>query len=249
MGGPIISRAIATSRKTSATNVEKLDISPTVCRSRPKQNSNFTRHNSRHHRNSQLKAKWINAEKTEDIEEVPLYTIRKRASHHITVDVSVNDKLLLMEVDTGAAVSVISESTQKGMFPDATLHPTSVLLKTYSGEQLAIMGELQTQVQYKDQTKVLNLLVVEGDGPSLLGRDWLKHIQLDWKQISTIVQETHGTLNALLQTHAELFTDKLGTANSFQVHLQVQPDSQPKFCKARPVPFAIKSAIAQNLID
>ena len=92
-----------------------------------------------------------------------------------------------MEVDTGAAVSIISENTQKRMFPEATLHPTSVLLKTYSGERLAVIGELQTQIHYKDQTKVLNLLVVEGDGPSLLGRDWLKHIQLDWKQITTIV--------------------------------------------------------------
>ena len=219
----------------------------TVCRSRPKQYSNFTRHNSGHHRNSQLKAKWINAEKTEDIEEVPLYTIWKRAAHPITVDVSVNNKLLLMEVDTGAAVSIISENTQKRMFPEATLHPTSVLLKTYSGERLAVIGELQTQVHYKDQTKVLNLLVVEGDGPSLLGRDWLKHIQLDWKQITTIVQETHGTLNALLQTHVELFKDELGTANSVQVRLQVKPDAQPKFCKARPVPFAIKSAIEQEL--
>ena len=100
-----------------------------------------------------------------------------------------------------------------------TLHPISVLLKTYSRERLTVFGELQTQVQYKDQTKVLNLLVVEGDDPSLLGRDWLKHIQLNWKQITTIVQETHITLNALLQTHAELFKDELGTANSFQVHL------------------------------
>ena len=95
----------------------------TVCRSRPRQHSNFTRHNSSHHRNSQLKDKWINAEKTDDIEEVPLYTMWKRAAHPITADVSVNDKLLLMEVDTGAAVSIISESTQKRMFPDAIYSP------------------------------------------------------------------------------------------------------------------------------
>ena len=56
-----------------------------------------------------------------------------------------------MEVDTGAAVSTISVSTRwrvaAGGFPAATLHHVIVLLKTYSGKLLAVIGELQAQVQ------------------------------------------------------------------------------------------------------
>ena len=41
--------------------------------------------------------------------------------------------------------------------------------------------------------------------------------------------------------------DELGAINMFQASLQVHPDAQPKFFKARPVPFAIKSAIEQEV--
>jgi len=38
-------------------------------------------------------------------------------------------------------------------------------------------------VQYGDQNKQLPLTIVEGNGPSLLGRDWLRHIRLDWAKL------------------------------------------------------------------
>ena len=43
-------------------------------------------------------------------------------------------------------------------------------------------------VQYeKDAPVDLPLVVVAGDGPSLFGRNWLKHIQSNWKQIGTVM--------------------------------------------------------------
>lgn len=33
----------------------------------------------------------------------------------------------------------------------------------------------------------MTLMVVAGDGPSLLGRDWLKKIQLNWREIKAIL--------------------------------------------------------------
>ena len=53
-------------------------------------------------------------------------------------------------------------------------------LKTYTGEVLNILGTITVTVSYKDQVADLNLLVVAGDGPSLMGREWLNHINLDW---------------------------------------------------------------------
>ena len=32
----------------------------------------------------------------------------------------------------------------------------------------------------------MSLLVVPGNGPSLLGRSWLRHIQLDWREVNRI---------------------------------------------------------------
>ena len=48
---------------------------------------------------------------------------------------------------------------------------------------MTVVGEMEVQVNYGAQSHNLLLLVVAGKGPSLVGRDWLQHIQLNWKTI------------------------------------------------------------------
>ena len=72
-----------------------------------------------------------------------------------------------MEVGTGAAVSLISEATYWGMDdPLPQLNPTTVLLCTYLGEQLVLLGSLEVVVKYGNQEADLILIVVKGPGPS-----------------------------------------------------------------------------------
>ena len=52
-------------------------------------------------------------------------------------------------------------------------------------------------VRYKAQQATLPLVVVTGTGPSLLGRNWLAAILLDWKSIGTVAHQT--ALEALLE--------------------------------------------------
>ena len=76
-----------------------------------------------------------------------------------------------MEIDTGAAVSLISESTRKSLFPTPQLSKSSVALCTYSSEPLTVLGQLSVQVCCKDYMDTHSLLVVKGDGSNLIGRD------------------------------------------------------------------------------
>ena len=88
-----------------------------------------------------------------------------------------------MEVDTGATLSVISEQTYKTLSITASaprLEASIAQLKTYTGEEIKLVGQTTVDVSYKDQVKKLSLLVVAGKGPSLLGHDWLSRLQLDW---------------------------------------------------------------------
>ena len=119
--------------------------------------------------------------------------------------------------------------------------------KTYTDESIRVLRELPVDVQYHGQRKQLVLLVVEGDGPSLLGRNWLEQLNLDWKSIKAVAHKTEVTLKALLDKHSALFNDELGTIKSFQAKLNVRPEAQPKFFRPRAVPFAIKPPIEQEL--
>ena len=81
----------------------------------------------------------------------------------------------------------------------------SVRLRTYSGEELKVVGKAVVRVRCGGQEEEeLGLVVVSGGGPSLLGRDWLGRLRLDWREIRTL-NATLGTLEAVLAKHSDLF--------------------------------------------
>ena len=102
-----------------------------------------------------------------------------QTQHHppIIVVPSIEGHSVSMELDTGAAISVINELAYNTILAQQPqLQKSNVKLHTYSGEQLVILGELQVTVHYNEQTITLPLIVVQGLGPNFFGRNWLQHI-------------------------------------------------------------------------
>ena len=84
---------------------------------------------------------------------------------------------------SGAAVSVISHENQQKQFPEAIIMETAIKLRSYTGEAINIIGEKDVHVNHNMQESNLAITVVAGKGPTLLGRDWLRNLKLDWKTI------------------------------------------------------------------
>ena len=87
----------------------------------------------------------------------------------MTVDLLVNSKQFAMEVDAGAAVSVISEATYKSLFTDSKLQKCDVVLRTYTDERMTVLGQFPMQVTYGQQRKQLRLIVSVGGRTESLG--------------------------------------------------------------------------------
>ena len=225
---------------------KKGHIAP-ACRSKPQNKSvpPVSRPKTRYHETHLVQHEKNDSTDSES-EEFHLFKLNEPSSNPIEVTVNVEDKPLTMELDTGAAVSIISEVTRRKMFPKKKLHKSKLILKTYTDEPMQIIGQLNVHVECNGQTSPLVLVVVAGDGPSLFGRNWLKYIRLDWSRIATVRARSHG-LQTLLQTHESLFKEELGTVQPQKATLHVKTDATPKFFKPRPVPFAIKDAIGQEL--
>ena len=85
-----------------------------------------------------------------------------------------------MEVDTGASATIINEETYKRISEGhqvknrLQLETAKVKLRTYTDELVKVIGTLRVIMRYEQQEEKLQTLVVEGCGPSLLGRDWLR---------------------------------------------------------------------------
>ena len=112
-----------------------------------------------------------------------------------------------MELDTGATISILSLSTWTKLFPGRELKRTNTVLKTFSGEQLQPIGCADDNVCYKSESGTLPILVLEGEGPALFGRNWLKYIRIDWQSMYQVKEDK---LHTTLAHHEKIFREGLG---------------------------------------
>ena len=177
-----------------------------------------------------------------------LFRVNSQASTDpITVNVILNDHYpLQMEVDTGAAVSVISEDTFKTIFADNKPQPTNITLHTYLGKEIPVVGTVDVKVQYEFQTITnLPLIITRGRGSTLFGRNWLQHIRLNWPSINTI--HSDDQVGKLVDKYSNLFSSRLGTIQGVEAKIHVPEDSQPRFFKPRHISYALKDKVEQEL--
>ena len=144
----------------------------------------------------------------ETVVEVVIFRVGvKQRSPSYEVKVKVDDCDVRMEVDTGSSVSLVSQATYERLWLKRGLSPCKYRLRLYLEESITVLGCMQVNVIYKTQAVQLPLLVVEGSGPSLLGRNWLEHIVLDWQDIRHL---SCTPLQAVLDKQQSAFQDSWG---------------------------------------
>ena len=156
----------------------------------------------------------------------------------------VNNKEVEFEIDTGAGVSIISEDVYNSLFKQTPLKPSKTILQTYSGEHLDVQGELPVRVNHNKKMTDARFIVVKGHGSSLMGRDLLSKMQIDWQSVYKVCNNDDN-VNKLLEQYNGLFSETLGKMKNFQAKLTLKKDAVPKFSKARNVPFALQEAVAR----
>ena len=82
--------------------------------------------------------------------------------------------------------------------------------------------------------------VVRGNVPTLLGRDWLSTLKMNWPDLFPEASAVHllaaSNVSELLSEFPEVFTDNLGCMKDYKVHILLPESASPLFFKARPVP-------------
>ena len=160
----------------------------------------------------------------------------------LKVCVQLDECNIPMEIDTGASMSIMSEDTYRKIWPAKKLEVSNVKLQTYSKEPSPVVDARYVQVQYEGQSATLPLIVVKGNGPTLLGRNWLGIIKINWCDI-------HYTpsigLQNLLEKYDVMFQDKLGHFQGCQAKIEVDPEATPHFCKARTLPYSMRAKVEE----
>lgn len=171
----------------------------------------------------------------------------------IWIKVKINNLQVNMEFDSGAAVSLISYNEFLRKFNNACLKSSDIKLNTYCNSDLQIVGLAEVQVSLDSQSKMLKLYVVEGNKHALLGRDWIA--AFGWGTFSRLlgsnsinsVESVQNCLDGLIKKYANLFDDETGKIAGEQVSFTLKPNSVPVFVRARPIPFALKSRVEEEI--
>ena len=108
---------------------------------------------------------------------------------HIQVKVAVGHCDIIMDLDTGASCSMISESAYRNNVHKYPLIHTNITICSYTGQLVPILGCVNIPLKYPSNPEVsLELVVIKGTRPCLLGRDWLSKIKLDWENIFSVLE-------------------------------------------------------------
>ena len=163
----------------------------------------------------------------------------------VVVSVSLEGVDCEMHVDTGATVSLVSRAFYKERFPHVPLENTHIEPRAYAGHKIPVCGQINVSVSYQGQSGIFPSVVVDNDGPPLLGRNWLNKIRLNWHEIFA-VSETES-VSSVLNRHQAVFKPGLGTIKGHKADIQVKGGVIPVFRKARPVPYAVKEKVDREI--
>ncbi|GBL76949.1 Uncharacterized protein K02A2.6 [Araneus ventricosus] len=189
--------------------------------------------------------------KAENKNEIPVFELNSIDSglHEqppIMINLKIENKNCTMELDTGGAVSVMSINNFRKI-SKKQIQSTSVVFKTYKGDSLIPMGYVTVKVEYRNQISNLNLYIVKENLDTILGREWLYKINLDWQAIKAVRATSKRNLSQLLEEYKNIFDDELGEINNYQVKLELKPEVKPIFCRVRTIPFALKGRVENEI--
>lgn len=191
------------------------------------------------------------SEREENVHQLCLNSYRP-----VSITVMVDDVPVKMEVDTGAAVSCVSKLTYLKYFKHNPIEKTDVVFRFYDGTKMRPVGTIKPMVKYKNKSKYLELFIVEGGSTSLIGRHWLAELgikipacqQIDSNMVDNCKLEGID-LSILMDRYKELFSGGLGRFTGGMATLRVREGAVPVYCRARPLPYAVKDQVDAQLDD
>ncbi|UYV65508.1 K02A2.6-like [Cordylochernes scorpioides] len=176
---------------------------------------------------------------------IPEYKINFASSDPpYLMELKVEGNFIKFEMDTGSGLTLISEKDFKNSLQHLKLEKASIIVRTYDGTVVPILGKINVKVECQDITYKLRALVVKGEKRALMGREWINRLKLGCFAVKHMPVEI--TIEEILKENQALFVETTEPIKGFTFSVNIC-DVNPIFHKARPVPFAIRPAVTEAL--
>ena len=156
----------------------------------------------------------------------------------------INNISVPFELDSGSHVSTLNKCFAKQI--NAKIQPSSVRLRGYSGASVNVLGQANVKLRFHNRELIHDFFVVDSCSiPNLLGRDLCT--KLDINVLIPDGNTAHNISNDVLSQFRDYLSETFQSCVKDEVHLGIDENCKPKFCKARPVPVKLKDAVNVEL--
>nr|CAD7425652.1 unnamed protein product [Timema monikensis] len=153
------------------------------------------------------------------------------------INVMLNGTKHHMEIDSGAALTVVSSVTYEKIWTSKPkLMSSDIKLCTWGTKQpLCILGRCNVEATYNGRSATLPVTVVEGNGPSLLRINWFTELGIKVQGIHHI---TDSKFIETIQKFSVFEDLKLGEYVGPPISLKMDSSVQPQYLRSHPIPPA-----------
>ncbi|KHJ40603.1 hypothetical protein D918_09378 [Trichuris suis] len=166
----------------------------------------------------------------------------------------VNGYPVRLQLDSGSDFTLVSHRTWEVMGRPVLLE-TSMEMVDASTHVMQLAGYFECQMSLNNRYGRGRCFVTTQGTLNLLGLDWIEKLQL-WN-MSSCGAALHGNLglehepkNLKVDIHSlypKVYNAELGHCTRFKASLNLRPDAQPIFKRNRPVPYATRTLVEQEL--
>ncbi|XP_058452059.1 uncharacterized protein LOC131430847 [Malaya genurostris] len=194
---------------------------------------------------------------TDGLECMMISTIRKN-NDPCMVEAVVQGCVLSMEIDSGSAVSVISEADFQKLFSNIPLVSSKRQLVVVNGKRLKILGEIDVKVKLNgfEHQHMLVVLECRNRFVPLIGRSWLDCFYPDWRSgfvsvssVNSLTDEKgiEKVTDCLKSRYKQVFNKDFSEPIVGYEGELILKHEQPIFKKAYTVPFKLKDKMLEHL--
>ena len=171
------------------------------------------------------------------------------------VEVDINGRRQKFEVDTGVGFTLIPRNEYEKLQVKEPLQPSTIAFRSYTKNIIIPDGKVNVRVKYNNLTTDEELYVVPSGHDALMGRVWIRHLKINLQQvdkqhihnINTVEIYKLDSISDIFNEFNDVFTEKIGCVNNYEVTLQLRQGSKPVFYKEREVPYALRERVEKEL--
>jgi len=165
-----------------------------------------------------------------------------------TVQTTLNGHQVSMQLDTGATVTLLSETTWEDI-DCPKLQPSDIRLQKYSQQEIPLLGKCLMEVQCQRRSANLFAVMSKGDRQNLSGRIWIDALKLDLNGIYHMnqVKSKSSGHSALEADYSSIFSGWTGSLSQVKSSPNTQARCSAKVLQILTPSFLIKPAVGQDL--